>query len=155
MVQTTPIDLVPDGCPTNPRKRLSTGPFETGFWTVSHRILYDLSGARRVTSGHHSFHINLIRRRRSVQQHQVDHSTTRGCLQILCSPPLLKLQYLDLPNRSHDFILERPRVTHHSSNSLSITIKDLSRVPTTPQFLSILASNPHSEPYSLRTHDLP
>lgn len=149
MVQTTPIDLVPDGCPTSPRKHLSTGPFETGFWIVSHGMLHGLSGARRVTSDHHSFHINLVRRRRPVQQRRVDHSTTRGCLQVLCPLPLPKLRYLDLSNRSHDFILEGPRVTDHSSNSLSMIIEDISRVPITPQFLSILASDPHSEPYSL------
>ena len=117
-------------------------------------MLHGLSGARTVTSDHHSFHINLRRRRRSVQ-HRVDHSTMRGCLQVPCSLLLLKLRCVDLSNQSHNFIPERPRVMHHSSNTLSITIKDMSHVPTTPQFLSTLASNPRSGPCSLRTRDFP
>ena len=40
-----------------------------------------------------------------------------------------------------NFILEGLRVACHHSNSLSITFKDISRVPTTPQLLSILASS--------------
>ena len=122
MVQTTPVDLVPDGCPTSPRKCLSTGPFKTGFWTVSHGMPHDLSGVRRVTFDHHSFHINLVRRRHSVQQHQVDHSTARGCLQVLCLLPSPDLRYLDLQtpeSRSHpgDLALRTTAPTPYLSQS--------------------------------------
>ena len=40
-----------------------------------------------------------------------------------------------------NFILEGLRVACHRSNSLSITFKDISHVPTTPQLLSILTSS--------------
>ena len=82
------------------------------------------------------------------------HFKTRGCLQVLCSLPLPQIVVPWPLHRSYDFILGRPRITHHGSNH---PISHNKRCLTCSDHTSItldsrLESSP-SEPYSLQAHD--